>query len=108
MRRLALAALLLGAFAGAGCRGDGEKVADARKTLASWESTVRLAAAQRQANALPKPFFRDVLRAAREGVEKEERRLDRLAAKGAEEASPLAGQARALLGEIDALRASVP
>ena len=109
MRRIALAAWLLGAaLAGGGCRGDGEKLADSRRTLASWESTVRLAAAQRQANTLPDPFFRDLLRAAREGVEKEERRLDRLAAKGAREAGSLAQEARALLGKIAALRASVP
>ncbi len=109
MRRMAWAAWLLGAALASGrCRGDGEKLADSRRTLASWDSTVRLAEAQKQANALPDPFFRDLLRAAREGVETEERRLDRLAAKGAGEAGPLARQARALLGRIDALRASVP
>ena len=101
-----LAAAVLCAGLAAGCGNPAKDVEDAKRSLGSWDATLRLASSQRQNGALTRPFYRDLLQAARKGVEKERDRAAKLTRKGTDGAAPVAAQARTLLQEIDRLEAA--
>jgi hypothetical protein len=102
----ALTAALFCAGLAVGCGNSARDVEDAKRSLGSWDATLRLASAQEQNGALTRPFYRDLLQAARKGVEKDRDRAAKLTRKGADGAAPLEARARALLQEIDRLEAA--
>jgi hypothetical protein len=61
----------------AGCGGSDRKLDRSRQAVASWASSVRLAAADWARGANPTRFTRTVLEAAREELESEEKQLRR-------------------------------
>ena len=84
-------------LASAACRNADRRLEDSRATLRSWTCAARMAARERAAGNLSRPFLRVMAQATRRAADDEARDLEKLAQRsGAAAAADLAREARTL------------